>query len=126
MGNITLAYTSLTNLVNDTSITATTAEALIDQGINELNANGLTLNNLSGTAGSKTLTVDSKYAGAILAVAVEVYMQYYKNAGASSSSLSLGNISQSSSSSSNGSGAIHTVAKNMATQLMSRSIVRTK
>ena len=128
MGNVTLTYASLTTLVNDTALAAipATAEAIIDQGINELNANGLALANLSGTSGSKTLTVASQYGGAILAVSVEIYTQYYKNAGASSSSFSIGGISESESNSSGGSGAIHAVAKQLAYQLTNRSFVRTR
>ena len=126
MGNVTLTYATVQTLVNDTGIAAASAEELLDMGIDALNAEGLTLDNMSGAAGSKTLTVDSKYAGAIKQCAIAAYIQYYKNAGASSSSIGLGQLSESSSSSTGGStGDLQGLAKALARSLKGRSFQRT-
>jgi len=76
---VSITYTSLTTLV-DASLAVATAEAIIDNAINELNlyGDGVDLPNMTGTSGSKTLSVESKEAGAILKVAKAIYFRDYK------------------------------------------------
>lgn len=101
---VTLTAVSFTVLVHDTSILTATAEALADQAVDQINGciGEDQLPNMAGTSGAKTLTVSSFEAGWIKAVWTELYIQYYKNAGASSNTQGLGGISESSSSSSGG------------------------
>ncbi len=115
MVTITGSDTFFTNV--DSSYTATKWEAAIDQAINELNTYGKTLDlpNMTGAAGSKTLSVTSAEAGAIQAVAVAIYSQI-KQSGSQSSSFGVGGLSMSSSSG-QGSGAVENLAKDMAEYL---------
>ena len=122
---VSVTYTTLTHLVNDTSIAPATAEEIIDQAINILNTYGCSLSNMTGVAGAKTLTVTSAEAGAVIAVAVEIYSQYYVSSGASSNSYGLGPLSVSQSSSSQGTGSVYAVAKDAADRLHVDSILRT-
>jgi hypothetical protein len=115
----TVTYTTLTTLINDSTVTAAQAEAIIDHAINKINiympaANAL--DNLSGTSGSKSGTYSSAEAGGIIDVAVAVYNNIYVNSGAESTSRSMGVISESSSGSST-SMSIDDVAKDVARQL---------
>lgn len=87
----------------DSTFTATKWEACIDQFIDLVNgyARDDVLPNMSGTAGSKTVSVTSGQAGFIRRGATAIYAAT-KNAGASSTSRSIGVISESSSSSTSG------------------------
>ena len=107
----------------DDSFTVTYAEYLIDQAIYTLNLYlspyDIAISNMSGTAGSKTLTVDARTAGAIYLVASTAYSGFYKasGSGSSSTSVSLGQMSTSesaSSSSGKGGSDIHSVAQQVA------------
>ena len=80
MGNVTVNAALLQAQFNDSDISATNAEIIIDAAINMLNAFGMELSNLSGTAGSKTGTYSSADAGRIMAVAQQVYSKHFKNA----------------------------------------------
>ena len=123
---VTITYTSLTTLVNDTSISATAAEQIIDQAINKLATNGATVANLTGVAGAKTGTYSQATAGAILELAAAVYSQTYKSSGAQAKSTGLGALQTSWSTSSGGSAAaLQQLAKELANELIDRSIVRT-
>jgi hypothetical protein len=125
MTAITGADTFFTNL--DASFTATKWEACIDQSIDKINGFARTalIGNMTGAAGSKTVTVSSMQAGFIRDIAVAIYAQN-KSAGSTSSSYGVGSISQSqSSSSSSGSPQIDEMAKNAASCLTTRLFRKT-
>jgi uncharacterized membrane protein YgcG len=87
----TLNGASLTNLIPDTNLTATIAEYILDMAIHCLNLFGAEeMSTLSGTAGSKTRNVTTKEYGAILLVANQIYMSFYKGGGGSGSGGSSG------------------------------------
>jgi len=123
---VDITYTSLTTLVNDTGLAAATAEQIIDQAINKLVTNRATVANLTGAAGAKTGTYSQATAGAILELAVAIYAQTYKSSGAQTKSYGMGplQISQSTSSG-GGAAALQQLAKELANELIDRSIART-
>ena len=117
MTTITGADTFFTNI--DSSFTATKWEACIDQAIDKINgyARDDILPNMTGAAGSKTVSVTSGQAGFIRDLAVAIYANT-KSAGASSSSYGLGGLSESSSASTGaGASQIDEIAKDAANQL---------
>jgi hypothetical protein len=117
MPAITGSDTFFTN-VNST-FTATKWEACIDQAIDKINgyARDDILPNMTGTAGSKTVSVSSGQAGFIRDLAVAIYANA-KTGGASSSSLNMGPIGQSSSSNTGQSAnMVEQLAKDAASQL---------
>ena len=123
---VTVTYESLTTLVGDDTIEAATAEQIIDQAINKLVLNHASVDNLTGDAESKTGTYTQAQAGAILELAVAIYTQTYKAGGAQSQSYTLGGVSTSqSASTSSGASSLQQLAKDLANELISRTIVRT-
>ncbi len=77
-------YTMMTDVMNLTvgasdDITAVNAEKLIDLAINCLNLFGAELDNMAGTAGSKTVSLESKEHAAVLLVARAIYYSFYKD-----------------------------------------------
>ena len=124
MTTITGSDTYFTNI--DSAFTATKWEACIDQAIDKLNLYGLSISNLSGTAGSKTGSYTSAEAGAIRELSLLIYASI-QSAGSSSNSYSLGVISESSSTSSTSgsSSNINGAAQQMAAQLKPRKFTRT-
>jgi hypothetical protein len=117
MPAITGSDTFFTN-VNST-FTATKWEACIDQAIDKINgyARDDILPNMTGTAGSKTVSVSSGQAGFIRDLAVAIYANA-KTGGASSSSINMGPIGQSSSSNTGQSAnMVEQLAKDAASQL---------
>lgn len=93
--SVTVTASSLTDLVNDNTITPTVAEEIINHAVNILNMYGISYGlplfaQLQGTAGFMTMTYTGWYAAAVVQVAVAVYNQNYKHAGASSGSDSVG------------------------------------
>ena len=68
------------NILNDSNITPTKAEIIIDQSINMLNTYGVGLSNLTGVAGTKTGSYPSAQAGAIMTMTRETYAVLYKHA----------------------------------------------
>ena len=94
---VTVNGTLLKDQFNDSSITVTKAEVVLDGGINLLNTYlNTALSNLTGAAGSKTGTFTSAETGAILAMALQIYQKNYKNpSGASNVNISSLGISYS-------------------------------
>lgn len=86
---VTLDHDSLTTLLNDTVIVAATAEEVIDLAIDTLNLFGADLPNMTGTAGTKTVSLESKEKGAVLMVARKIYYGFYKGA----TNVSIGGLS---------------------------------
>ena len=76
-------------------------EILIDGAIDLLNVYLLkyskSIGNMTGTAGSKTVTVTSAEKGAIIMIACSLYSRDYKTSGSQSESVSLGQASHSTS-----------------------------
>jgi hypothetical protein len=85
---VTITHDSLTTLLNDTVIVAATAEEIIDLAVDTLNLYGADLPNMSGVAGVKTVSVESKEKGAILLVARKIYYGFYKG----STNVSIGGL----------------------------------
>ena len=85
----TITATWLQSAFNDDSIEAEDAEIVIDDAIDLLNSFGADLDNLTGTAGSKTGSYTSGQAGAIKVISKEIYARHYKNA-SGESGVSLG------------------------------------
>lgn len=81
-----VSATDLINLMNlDES--AETLEPLIDLAIDCLNIFGCDINNMSGDAGSKTVTLTSKQKGGVMIISRIIYKSFYKNEDGSSGSL---------------------------------------
>ena len=76
----------LQNEFQDSRISYAIAEIVLDSGINLLNTFGAGLSNLTGIAGSKTGDYPSAEAGAIMAIARQIYAKHYMNAPSTSSS----------------------------------------
>lgn len=74
----TVTATEFKTLISDAGLAVATAEIIIDQAIDFLNLYGAELSNLGGTAGTKTVSVESKEKGAIYFVARAVYDSFYK------------------------------------------------
>ncbi len=117
--SITLNAAFLQAQFNDSSITATNAEVVLDGGINMLNAYGASISNLSGSAGSKTGSYSSTEVGAVMAMAQQIYQKHFKNASGASSGMGGLNLSYSSDSQ------LLTFAQRLAFQLKGRSFERT-
>lgn len=65
-------------IINDSVISATNAEYIIDVAVDVLNLFGdAEIANMSGTAGSKTWGGDSRQKGAIFLVARTIYNDFY-------------------------------------------------
>jgi uncharacterized protein YjgD (DUF1641 family) len=78
--------TELKNIFNDSSITDATTENLTDAVIDELNLNGLSITNMAGSAGSKTITLTSPQEAAIRRIFRVIYASWHKNAANSDAS----------------------------------------
>ena len=82
MVNITAA--SFKSLMNDADADEEKMESVIDAAINMLNLYGAELPNMTGTAGTKTVSLESKQAGAVQLVAEVIYNDFYKGIEATS------------------------------------------
>ena len=71
-------HTPMNLTVND--ISATNTEILMDVAIDSLNLEGdLSLDNMSGAAGSKTVTLTQRQRAAVLFTTRAIYYGWYKN-----------------------------------------------
>ena len=73
----TISASDFTTIMNIT-ISAEHAEAILDGAIDLLNVFDAQLSNLSGDAGSKTVTVTSKQRGGVFVIARMIYYDYYQ------------------------------------------------
>ena len=84
-------YTAATYLKAQFNITAgmsdTQAEVIWDGAVNMLNAFNADIDNLSGSAGSKTGVYTSAEVGKIMAVAQQIYQKHYLNASGANSNM---------------------------------------
>jgi hypothetical protein len=76
----TINGTLLQTQFQDSDITVTNAEIVVDAAIDLLNVFGADLDNLTGAAGSKTGSYTSAEAGAVMTLAREVYRTRFSNA----------------------------------------------
>jgi len=75
-----------------------TLEEILDLAIDLINLySRVGLPNMTGTAGSKTVSLESREKGAVLSVAAAVYSNMYVSSGSQSSSFSLGALATSTS-----------------------------
>jgi hypothetical protein len=86
--SITVNAALLQSQFNDSDITDTNAEVVIDGAISLLNSFDAGLSNLSGAAGSKTGSYTSKQTGAIMTLAQQIYSKHFKNASGANTGLS--------------------------------------
>jgi len=104
----TITASTLQTLLNVNTLAEATCEAIIDQAVDLINLHSRAdLPNMTGTAGSKTLSVESRAKGAIMLVAAAVYSNLYVSSGSQSSTYTLGNMSLSQSAASS-TGAVDT------------------
>lgn len=76
---VSLTGASFKLLMNDTTISDTDMESLIDAAISLVNVfSNAELPLMGGTAGSKTVSLDSKQYGVVLIAARAVYNGFYK------------------------------------------------
>ena len=117
MVELTGSDTYFTNI--DSDFTATQWESCIDQAIDKINgyARDDILPNMGGTAGSKSVSVESKAAGFIRELAAAIYAKNVKTAGAASESFGMGSLSHSQSTGGAGSADVETLAKDAAMAL---------
>ena len=84
---VTITGNTLLKLLNDPEdVTVTQGEIVTDQSIDMINGHleeGKTLSNMSGAAGSKTLSASSRERGIIMMVAKLVYQSFFKQWGSS-------------------------------------------
>jgi hypothetical protein len=79
---VSVTASTLSDLIDDNDLEATDAEKIIDHAIDLLNLYSEIdedIPNMSGTAGSKTLTVQGYERGAIITVARVIYKSFFKN-----------------------------------------------
>ena len=116
---ITGSDTYFTNIASATEFTPTQWEACIDQAIDKINGEigDDLLPNMSGTAGTKTVSVTSAQAGYIRDIAAAIYTST-KTGGSTSKSITAGVISTSESNTSTvGSAQIDMLVKSAALRL---------
>jgi hypothetical protein len=66
-------------VLTDTDLPPARAEELIDYAIDMLNAHGADLSNMSGSAATKTVSMDGKERGVVLNLAAMLYRHRYVN-----------------------------------------------
>jgi len=110
---------NLLGALSDATLPPARAENLIDQAIDMLNMHGLSISNMSGSEGSKTVTLTSGQRGAVLELGAMIYRHRYTNPQqASIGPLSVGGTGTTEEH-------LDYAAKRYARQLMSRTILRT-
>ena len=79
---VSVSYSDVHNVMNLTlkAISAANTENLIDYAIDMLDLHGdLSISNMTGTAGSKTVTLTQRERAAVLTVVRALYLSFYKN-----------------------------------------------
>ena len=94
---VSVTASTFKDLINNTTITDSATEKIIDQAADSLNMyleEDNQISNMSGTAGTKTVSVTSAQRGALMNMAREVYSVLYKNpSGMTSSNLGPAGVS---------------------------------
>lgn len=82
-----MASVSAQDFINvmDISDTTTKIEYVLNLAIDCLNIFGAELSNMSGDAGSKSVTLTSKQRGGVFIIGREIYKKFFKDAGTSAS-----------------------------------------
>lgn len=75
---VSVTGTIFKSVINDSVISDTNAEYMLDLAIDVLNLYGADLSNMTGAAGSKTVNLESKEKGAVFLVARAIYYGFYK------------------------------------------------
>jgi len=76
---VSITGSDFADIIDDSDISDANAEKILDLAVDLLNLFGdLDLSNMGGTAGSKTLSVESKQKGAIFLVARAIYYSFFK------------------------------------------------
>jgi len=76
---VSLTATLFKALINDSDISDTNAEYIIDLAISEINLHSdADLALMSGTAGSKTVSLESKEYASVMEAARAIYQSFYK------------------------------------------------
>lgn len=78
---VEITYATLQGLASGASgLEEETCEAIIDQAVNEINlyVRDDLIPNMTGTAGDKSLNVESRVAGGVMRVAMAIYNNDYK------------------------------------------------
>jgi len=76
---VSLTATLFKAIINDADISPTNAEYLIDLAISEITLHsGEDLPTMSGTAGSKTVSLTTQQYGAVMEAARAIYYSFYK------------------------------------------------
>ena len=125
-----MASVTAQDFINVMAITddAEDIEYVMDLAIDRLNIYGADLDNMTGDAGSKTVTLTSAQRGAVFTVSRFIYnlfLKYTSSGGGSSSSVSLMGISKSQSTTLSTNPEVMDLAKECANQIKGRSFKRT-
>jgi hypothetical protein len=75
---VTVDATLFKAVINDSTITATNAEYILDLAIDLLNLQGADLPNMGGSAGSKSVSLESSQKAAVFIAARAIYYGFYK------------------------------------------------
>jgi hypothetical protein len=78
---VVVTYATLHSVMNlnTTKLPAINTESVIDLAIDTLNLFGCELTNMAGTAGTKTVTLESNEKAAVFLVARMIYYSFYKS-----------------------------------------------
>lgn len=111
--------TFFTNIVPAATFTRTQWEGCIEQAIDEINgyARDDIIPQMTGTAGSKTVSLTSMQAGFVRKLAALIYTSTAKTAGAQSESFGAGGLSHSQSASASNVADVENLAREAATSL---------
>lgn len=75
---VSVSATDFKNIIQDSDISDENTERILDLAIDCLNLYGAELANMGGTAGSKTVSLESKEKGAVFIVARAIYYGFFK------------------------------------------------
>jgi ABC-type glycerol-3-phosphate transport system substrate-binding protein len=114
--------TKFKHVIHDSDIDDDEAEDIFDYAIDFLNIYGAGITKMSGTAGSKTVTLTSSQEAAISFIGRAIYASYYKNASNENSGVQSLTLNTATDLMSNQT--ILSMAKNIASQLRTRSFDR--
>lgn len=125
-----MASVSAQDFINlmDVDDTAEDIEYVLNMAIDRLNIYGAELDNMTGSAGSKTVTLTSAQRGAVFTVArfiYQLFLKYASSGGGSSESFSIGPVSKSTSTTLATNPEVMDLAKECAFQIKGRSFKRT-
>lgn len=92
---VSLTAATVKLILNDSAISDTDMEILMDVAVDLLNLYGAEISNMTGAAGTKTVSVESKQKGALMIATRAIYYGFWKgieNVGISSLSVSVSDV----------------------------------